>query len=264
MSQRRFPAGARSSAAAIGEQKYLQWQFARQWRKLKAYANVRGVSIVGDMPIFVAYDSADVWANPHLFHLDEKGGRLSWPACRRTISARPASSGATRSTTGSGWQARGYAWWIARMRNDLSLYDMVRIDHFRGFEAYWEVPAAREDRRSTAAGSRGRVRRSSMRCSDALGHLPIIAEDLGVITPEVEALRDRFGFPGMKILQFAFGSGPENPYLPHNHDRPVRRLHRHPRQRHDRRLVRLAEGEGAEGCVSPTSTGTPGTSSGSW
>lgn len=203
---------------AIGEQKYQQWQFARQWKKLKTYANVLGISIVGDLPIFVAYDSVDVWANPQLFHLDEKGIPI-------VVAGVPPDY---FSKTGQLWgnplynwekiAQEGYGWWIARLRNDLSLYDMVRIDHFRGFEAFWEVPMWEK----TAINGRwvkgpGEALFHALR--NALGNLPIIAEDLGIITPEVEALRDEFGFPGMKILQFAFGSGPENPYLPHNHVR---------------------------------------------
>jgi 4-alpha-glucanotransferase len=204
--------------AAIGEQKYLQWQFSRQWKKLKQYANVLGISVVGDLPIFVAYDSADVWANPQLFHLDDKGVPI-------VVAGVPPDY---FSKTGQLWgnplynwdrmAEQGYSWWIARLRNDLSLYDMVRIDHFRGFEAFWEVPAWEK----TAMNGRwvkgpGEALFHALR--NALGNLPIIAEDLGVITGEVEALRDQFGFAGMKILQFAFGGGPDNPYLPHNHVR---------------------------------------------
>lgn len=203
---------------AIGEQKYQQWQFARQWKKLKTYANVLGISIVGDLPIFVAYDSADVWANPQLFHLDEKGVPI-------VVAGVPPDY---FSKTGQLWgnplynwdkmAQEGYGWWIARLRNDLSLYDMVRIDHFRGFEAFWEVPMWEK----TAVNGRwvkGPGENLFHALRNALGNLPIIAEDLGIITSEVEALRDQFGFPGMKILQFAFASGPENPYLPHNHVR---------------------------------------------
>jgi 4-alpha-glucanotransferase len=205
--------------AAIGEQKYQQWQFSRQWKLLKGYANVLGISIIGDLPIFVAYDSCDVWANPQLFHLDAKGMPI-------VVAGVPPDY---FSKTGQLWgnplynwdrmAQAGYRWWIDRLRCDLSLYDMVRIDHFRGFEAFWEVPMWEK----TAVNGRwvkgpGEALFNALR--NALGRLPIIAEDLGVITGEVEALRDQFGFPGMKILQFAFGSGPENPYLPHNHIRP--------------------------------------------
>lgn len=204
---------------AIGEQKYLQWQFSRQWRKLKGYANAQGISVVGDLPIFVAFDSADVWANPQLFHLDEEG-------VPTVVAGVPPDY---FSKTGQLWgnplydwdemAADGFGWWISRLRNDLSLYDMVRIDHFRGFEAYWEVPngAPTAEHGHWVKGPGDAFFQA---LGDALGALPIIAEDLGVITSEVEALRDRFGLPGMKILQFAFGSGSDNPYLPHNHVRP--------------------------------------------
>lgn len=203
---------------AIGEVKYAQWQFFRQWRALKTEANAAGIDIFGDIPIFVAYDSADVWANPRLFRLDEAG--------RPTVVAGVPPD--YFSKTGQRWgnplydwdacAADGYGWWIGRMRTALELYDLVRIDHFRGFEAYWEVPAAEK----TAVGGRwvkGPGETLFRAMAEALGSLPIVAEDLGVITPEVEELRDRFGLPGMKILQFAFGSGPSNPYLPHNHVR---------------------------------------------
>ena len=209
---------SRKLGTAIGEQKYMQWQFSRQWQRLKTYANEKGIEIVGDMPIFVAFDSVDVWANPHLFHLDATG--------RPTVVAGVPPD--YFSKTGQLWgnplynwdrvAAEGFGWWVARMRNDLSLYDLVRIDHFRGFEAYWEVPAAEK----TAINGRwvkGPGESMFHALIGQLGPLPLIAEDLGVITPEVEALRDRFGFPGMKILQFAFSSGPANPYLPHNHIR---------------------------------------------
>lgn len=209
---------SRQLGPTIGEQKYLQWQFFRQWQRLKAYANARDIAIIGDIPIFVAYDSADVWANPHLFHLDESG--------RPTVVAGVPPD--YFSKTGQLWgnplynwdrmAAKGFGWWVARLKNDLVLYDMVRVDHFRGFESYWEVPAgARTAVHGRWVQGPGDALFHAM--LSALGPLPIIAEDLGVITPAVEALRDRFGFPGMKILQFAFGSDPGNPYLPHNHVR---------------------------------------------
>ena len=204
--------------SAIGEVKYRQWQFFRQWRALKREANTGGISIFGDIPIFVAHDSADVWANPGLFRLDERGKP-------KVVAGVPPDY---FSKTGQLWgnplydwercAEDGYSWWIARMRCALGLYDLVRIDHFRGFEAYWEVSSTER----TAVGGRwvkGPGEGLFFALQQALGPLPIVAEDLGVITPQVEALRDRFGFPGMKILQFAFGSGADNPYLPHNHVR---------------------------------------------
>jgi len=201
----------------IGVEKYIQWQFSRQWHALRAYANLRGVLLIGDAPIFVAYDSADVWCNQHLFWLDEKGSPT-------VVAGVPPDY---FSKTGQRWgnplyrwermTAEGFAWWIARMRNDLGLYDIVRIDHFRGFEGFWEIPA-REKTAVMGRWAKGPGGSFFTALESSLGHLPLIAEDLGVITPEVEALRDRFGFPGMKILQFAFDSGPANSYLPHNYE----------------------------------------------
>ncbi|RNC70979.1 MAG: 4-alpha-glucanotransferase [Desulfuromonadales bacterium] len=202
----------------IGEQKYIQWQFFRQWHRIREYANVKGIGIVGDIPIFVAFDSADVWANPHLFLLDEKE--------KPTVVAGVPPD--YFSKTGQRWgnplydwdaaMAEGFRWWIERFRSSFSLYDTIRVDHFRGFDACWEVPA----KEKTAVNGRW-VKGPGTALFDAvigaLGELPIIAEDLGVITPDVEALRDRYRFPGMKILHFAFDSGAGNPYLPHNYTR---------------------------------------------
>jgi 4-alpha-glucanotransferase len=203
---------------AVAEQKYIQWQFFRQWKKVKDYANCHGIKIIGDLPIFVALDSADVWANPQLFHLDERG--------RPTVVAGvpPDYFSETGQLWGNplyNWDViayHGFNWWIERLKCALDLYDIVRLDHFRGFEAYWEVPAT-EKTAQQGRWVKGPGAALFTALNDALGSLPLIAEDLGVITPDVEALRDRFDFPGMKILQFAFGSGSENPYLPHNHVR---------------------------------------------
>jgi len=209
----------------ISVHKVLQFFFFDQWQAVKAYANERGIRIVGDVPIFVAADSTDVWANPDLFYLDENG--------RPTlISGVPPDY---FSETGQRWgnplyrwdviAEQGYAWWIARMEATLHLVDIVRIDHFRGFVAYWEIPA------SEPTAIRGRWVQGPQASlfealKEALGNLPIWAEDLGVITPEVIGLRERFDFPGMKILQFAFdqealrasfGEYERNPFLPHNY-----------------------------------------------
>jgi 4-alpha-glucanotransferase len=203
-------------ATEVTTHKYIQWQFSRQWKGLKRYANERGIEIIGDIPIFVAHDSADVWANPHLFHLDEKG--------RSTFVAGvpPDYFSKTGQRWGNplyNWESiafHGYDWWVARMKSALEIYDIVRLDHFRGFEAYWEIPA-KEKTAEMGRWVKGPGSDLFDTILDKLGKLPIIAEDLGVITPDVEALRDMFNFPGMKILQFAFGSGPDNPYLPHNY-----------------------------------------------
>jgi len=205
-------------AAHILDEKYAQFVFFDQWLALKSYANSRGISILGDIPIFVALDSADVWANPHLFHLDGKGQPT-------VVAGVPPDY---FSKTGQRWgnplyrwermAAEGFSWWLARFRWNLELADMVRIDHFRGFEACWVIPAGEK---TAMRGAWEAVPGADLfqTLNAALGEAPIIAEDLGVITPEVETLRDRFGFPGMKVLQFAFGSGAENPYLPHNFQR---------------------------------------------
>lgn len=196
--------------------KFCQWSFSRQWSKLKKYANDRRVRIIGDVPIFVAYQSADVWAHQELFELDENGNSL-------VVAGVPPDY---FSETGQLWgnplyrwnvhEETGYGWWIERLRHALKLADMVRIDHFRGFAAYWEVPAES----TTAIGGSwksGPGAKLFDAFRDALGELPIIAEDLGVITPDVVELRDKFGLPGMRILQFAFGEDESHYFLPHNY-----------------------------------------------
>jgi 4-alpha-glucanotransferase len=206
-------------AARIAFWKFVQWCFFRQWKKLRAYANARGIKVVGDAPIFIAYQSAEVWARPELFELDADG--------RATVIAGVPPD--FFSATGQRWgnplyrwsahAAEDYAWWIERVRRIFELVDVVRIDHFRGFAGYWEIPA------NEATAIRGRWLPGPGAAlfhavEAALGELPIIAEDLGVITPDVDALRQEFGLPGMRILQFAFGDDGQgdntNPYLPHN------------------------------------------------
>ena len=196
---------------------FTQWCFFRQWGRLRRHAHHRGVRIVGDAPIFIAHNSAEVWARQDLFELDASGRPTA-------IAGVPPDA---FSTTGQRWgnplyrwpahAGEGYAWWIERIRRTFELVDIVRIDHFRGFAGYWEIPA----HEATAVGGRWRPGPGKAlfeTISQALGPLPILAEDLGVITPDVDALRQAFEFPGMRILHFAFGSGSANPYLPHNHD----------------------------------------------
>ena len=203
-------------ANEIGFWQFCQWCFFRQWRKLKQYANSRGVSIVGDMPIFVAYQSADVWARQHLFEL---GADLK----PTVIAGVPPDY---FSATGQRWgnplfrwsahEQENFAWWISRIGKALELFDILRIDHFRGFAGYWEIPAAEE----TAINGRwmpGPGEKFFNAIRDALGNLRIIAEDLGVITPDVIELLEKLGLPGMRVLQFAFGGGSENTYLPHHY-----------------------------------------------
>ncbi|NNM54703.1 MAG: 4-alpha-glucanotransferase [Spirochaetales bacterium] len=201
--------------------KVLQFWFFRQWLALRTYANQKGVQIVGDIPIFVAADSVDVWANREAFLLNEEGEP------RFVAGVPPDYFSATGQLWGNplyNWdylRATGFAWWIKRIQAILKLVDIIRIDHFRGFEAYWEIPFgapnAIKGRWVKAPGMElfAEVKRQ-------LGQLPILAEDLGVITPEVEQMRDAFAFPGMKILQFAFdsneaGASGNNPFLPHNY-----------------------------------------------
>jgi 4-alpha-glucanotransferase len=211
-------AAARAQLAdAIGLQQFGQFLFFRQWQALRRYAHDRGVRLIGDIPIFVAPDSADVWANPQLFQLDEHRRP------RVVAGVPPDYFSATGQLWGNplyDWEVlrrTGYAWWLARLQATLALVDLVRLDHFRGFEAYWEIPAGRPTAevgrwvKAPGADFLQAARR-------VLGGLPLIAEDLGLITPEVEALRDQFALPGMRILQFAFSDG-TNPYLPHNFSR---------------------------------------------
>ena len=194
-----------------------QWCFFRQWKALRSYANGRGVKIVGDAPIFIAHQSAEAWSRQELFELDTRG--------RPTVVAGVPPD--LFSATGQRWgnplyrwsahAAEGYAWWTQRVRSVFDLVDIVRIDHFRGFAGYWEIPASQP----TAEHGRwvpGPGPALFEAIERALGPMPIIAEDLGVITPDVDALRHRFAFPGMRILQFAFGGESNNRFLPHNHE----------------------------------------------
>ncbi|MDD2581414.1 MAG: 4-alpha-glucanotransferase [Desulfuromonadaceae bacterium] len=204
--------------ADIGIQKYIQWQFFRQWRGLRAYAAGKGISVIGDIPIFVGYDSADVWSHRELFLLNPNGKPIA------VAGVPPDYFSATGQLWGNplyDWEMMGqqkYVWWIERFQSMFELFDVIRVDHFRGFEAAWSVPAREKTAvNGTWVKAPGTVLFDAIFA--AMGKLPIIAEDLGVITPEVVALRDRYKFPGMKILQFAFDSGPSNPYLPHNHQK---------------------------------------------
>jgi 4-alpha-glucanotransferase len=201
--------------------KFLQYEFFQQWQALRAYGRERNVRIIGDIPIYVAHDSADVWANRQFFLLDEQGRP------EKVAGVPPDYFSATGQLWGNpiyNWsrlKETDYEWWVERMRSALRLYDFVRIDHFRGFEAYWEVPAGE----TTAMHGRwvkGPSRELFGVLREKLGDLPVIAENLGVITPEVEAIRHEFGLPGMAILQFAFGKDPQAPsFKPHNYVREL-------------------------------------------
>lgn len=205
----------------VAVHKFAQFEFFRQWQSLKIRCQRQRIRMMGDIPIYVAHDSADVWAHPELFRLEEDG--------KPTVVAGvpPDYFSATGQLWGNPiyrWDAvarSGYRWWIDRFRASLQLFDMIRLDHFRGFEAYWEVSA----NAATAINGRwvkgpGRELFEALR-SD-LGELPVVAENLGVITPGVESLRREFGFPGMSLLQFAFGNDPQGPsFRPHNYTREL-------------------------------------------
>ncbi len=202
----------------IEEHKALQFLFFRQWQQLRGRAHELGISLIGDIPIFAAHDSADVWAAPHLFHLDENGHP-------KVVAGVPPDY---FSATGQRWgnplynwevhRADGFAWWKARLGAALRMVDVVRVDHFRGFAAYWEIPASEP----TAVNGRW-VEAPGHELFEALkaefgGSVPVIAEDLGIITPDVDALREGQGFPGMKVLHFAFGGDKLTPdYVPENY-----------------------------------------------
>ena len=204
-------------AGPIAQARFEQFLFYRQWKQLRQYANDRGILLFGDIPIFVAHDSADVWAHRDWFSVDEHGQL-------QVVAGVPPDY---FSATGQRWgnphyrwddlKQDGFGWWLERIRSQMDMFDLVRIDHFRGFEAYWEIDARAE----TAIDGhwvQGPGESFFQVLKQVFGDLPLVAEDLGVITPEVTALRKKFGLPGMKILQFAFDGSPDNPYLPHNHE----------------------------------------------
>ncbi|MCF8259143.1 MAG: 4-alpha-glucanotransferase [Melioribacteraceae bacterium] len=201
---------------AIAYQKFVQFLFFEQWLSVKSYANDKGIKIVGDLPIFIAYDSSDLWANRDLFNVDDKGKLI-------TVAGVPPDY---FSKTGQLWgnplykwekmEQNNFEWWHKRFSQMYTLNDIVRIDHFRGFDAYYEIPG---DAPTAQTGKWKKAPGEKLfeSLKKNLGEVPIIAEDLGVITDSVEALRDKFGFPGMKILQFAFGAEGDKKFLPHNY-----------------------------------------------
>lgn len=206
-------------AEPVARVKFEQFVFFQQWKELREYATSRGVLLFGDMPIFIASDSADVWAHQQYFDLREDGHA-------RVVAGVPPDY---FSATGQRWgnphydwakmEADGFKWWLERFRSQLALYDWVRIDHFRGFEAYWEIPAESETAiHGYWVKAPGEALLKAAYAQLGGAGLPLVAENLGIITAEVEDLRNQFAIPGMLILQFAFDGGPGNPYLPHNHD----------------------------------------------
>ncbi|MFZ1326739.1 MAG: 4-alpha-glucanotransferase [Candidatus Contendobacter sp.] len=209
-------AARQQHAAAIHQAQFEQFLFYRQWASLKQYANTHGILMFGDIPLFVGYDSADVWASREAFLLDGAGRR-------QVVAGVPPDY---FSETGQLWgnphyawermQADGFTWWKQRLRTQLTQFDLLRIDHFRGLEAYWEIPA---DAETAVSGQWRRAPGDALfrALREEFGDLPLVAEDLGIITPEVEVLRDAHGLPGMKVLHFAFGGDAANVYLPHHH-----------------------------------------------
>jgi len=205
-------------AEAVRRHVFWQYLFHRQWTALQSYCHTRDIRLFGDLPIYVAHDSADVWAHQELFHLDEAGEPT-------VVAGVPPDY---FSPEGQRWgnpiyrwdrmAAEGYRWWTDRMRRTLERVDLVRLDHFRGFDAYWQIPADAD----TAVNGEwvdGPGAPFFETLAEELGDLPVVAEDLGLITDSVDALRDELGFPGMSVLQFAFEDDPSNPFLPHNYRR---------------------------------------------
>jgi 4-alpha-glucanotransferase len=208
-------------AGPIASQKVLQFAFFAQWRELRDYCRARGVRIMGDLPIYVAHDSADVWTNPQYFQLDQLGKPTA-------VAGVPPDY---FSQTGQLWgnpiyrwdvlAKDNYRWWLDRFRAAFEMVDMIRLDHFRGFEAYWEIPAS-EPTAVNGKWVKGPGAALFGAAQAELGELPLVAENLGVITPEVEAIRHEFGFPGMSVLQFGFGTDAQAPtFRPHNYPREV-------------------------------------------
>ncbi len=217
----RHPQALREAEAelrdAIERERILQFIFFRQWNALKSYCNERGVQIIGDIPIYVVHDSVDVWTHPDQFKLDSRKNP-------RVVAGVPPDY---FSETGQRWgnpvyrwdvlKEKGYEWWFRRISHNLDLFDLSRIDHFRGFVGYWEIPAM-EKNAINGQWVEAPAMHFFSHLTEKFPKLPIIAEDLGVITPDVREVMERFGFPGMKVLLFAFGDDlATNPYVPHNH-----------------------------------------------
>lgn len=219
---------ARRDAAALREARarnaqrvdfhaFCQWRFFEQWERLKSYANAHGVRIIGDVPIFVSHHSAEVWARPDLFELDARGEPSVVAGVPPDYFSRTGQRWGNPLYRWPAHAGEGFAWWTRRIGHAIALADIVRIDHFRGFAAYWEIAASEP----TAIHGRWRDGPGAApfeAAAKVLGTLPIVAEDLGLITPAVDALRRRLGLPGMRVLHFAFGGDADNPHLPHNHE----------------------------------------------
>ncbi len=198
---------------------FVQYLFFQQWHKLKKYVNKLGIKIIGDIPIYVAADSADVWAQREQYLFDSGAcGFTCYAGCPPDAYCADGQFWGNPIYDWEHMMKDDYAWWAGRIRHMESMFDMIRIDHFRGFEAYYSIDAGEETAR-TGQWHKGPGMEFFGALKKELGDYPIIAEDLGFLTPEVHELRDKTGYPGMKVLQFAFEAGADNPYLPHNFDR---------------------------------------------
>ncbi len=195
--------------------KFVQYHFFKQWNRLKAYANKKGVEIIGDIPIYVAEDSADVWSNPELFLLDKKNKPTFVSGCPPDAFSEDGQLWGNPIYNWKLMEKQNFAWWINRIKASFSLFDVVRIDHFRGFESYWSIPGNSETA-ATGEWIQGPEMKLFNAIKKELGTLRIIAEDLGFLTQEVIDFKNKTGYPGMKILQFAFNPHESSSYLPHN------------------------------------------------
>ncbi len=207
---------ARDHADELEFWRFVQYEFDRQWQALKAYANGQGVRILGDIPIYVSADSADAWAGGPLFEMDAQGHPLRVAGCPPDYFSADGQLWGNPLYDWAYHEKTNYAWWVGRVRHALRQYDILRIDHFRGFDTYWAIPA---DARNARVGKweQGPGMQLFKALREQLGQLPIVAEDLGELFDSVRRLLKDSGFPGMKVMQFAFGGGGNNEYLPHNH-----------------------------------------------
>ncbi len=209
-------ASCKDLADEIASQRFQQFIFFRQWDRLKQHVNKMGIQLFGDMPLFVAEDSAEVWAGREQFRIDDRGHLEVVAGVPPDYFSADGQRWGNPHYHWSHMEADGFDWWVKRMQTQLQLFDLVRIDHFRGLEAQWEIPAkAKTAREGCWVKGRGEALLGALQSH--FHKLPLVAEDLGHITPEVHALREHFGLPGMQVLQFAFDGNSENPYLPHNH-----------------------------------------------
>jgi len=197
---------------------FEQFAFFTQWQALREYAAGKKITFFGDMPIFVGHDSADVWAQQHYFQLNDKGHALNVAGVPPDDFSEDGQYWGNPHYAWDVMEQDGFQWWLARLRTQLNLFDWIRIDHFRGLESYWSIPG---DSKDACNGKWIKAPGHALlsRCSDAYPELPLVAENLGLITDDVEKLRHAFHIPGMAVLQFAFGDKPNNPYLPHNLNR---------------------------------------------